>query len=344
MLPALSRPPCKVAFSGGRDSSAILAIATYVARRHGLHDPIPLTFRYEEYPRTWEDEWQELMVRHLDIRDWEIVAIRAEFDVLGPTARDTLHRHGLFWPPNSYTMMPMFQAARGGSLLTGRGGDEVFHSLVKVKKMTPIQIVRSLPPHRALMVGLVNYALPLRWKILAQYHRGLRFPWLRPAARREVRRRFVENSAQFQTGNRHPLERLDDSRYLELSRGTTSALAYDTNVELVEPFVDRRFFRAIMSETPEEGFPSRNAALQFYLGDLLPAAVAQRTSKAVHTESFWGPDSRDFAKGWDGTGLDPSLIDPDVLRSHWLRPRPDMRSAIPIQAAWLASRDSERGA
>jgi asparagine synthase (glutamine-hydrolysing) len=144
MLPALSRPPCKVAFSGGRDSSAILAIATYVARRHGLHDPIPLTFRYEEYPRTWEDEWQELMVRHLDIRDWEIVAIRAEFDVLGPTARDTLHRHGLFWPPNSYTMMPMFQAARGGSLLTGRGGDEVFHSLVKVKKMTPIQIVRSL--------------------------------------------------------------------------------------------------------------------------------------------------------------------------------------------------------
>ncbi|HYO45510.1 MAG TPA: asparagine synthase-related protein [Gemmatimonadota bacterium] len=339
MLPALSRPPCKVAFSGGRDSSAILAMATHVARRHGLHDPIPLTFRYEEHPRTWETEWQELMMRHLDLRDWEIVPFRAEFDVLGPMARDTLRRHGLFWPPNTHTMIPMLQAARTGSLLTGSGGDEVFRSLAKPKKMTPIQIVRSLPPHRALMVGIVR-ALPLRWKILVQYHHGLRFPWLRPAARREVQRRFVENSVQLQTNN-HPLERLEYSRYLELSRGIVAVLTHDADVELVEPFLDPRFFRAILSELPEEGFPSRNAALESFFGDLLPAAVVRRTSKAIFTESFWGPDSRDFANGWDGTGLDPSLVDPDALRTHWLRPRPDMRSATPLQAAWLASQASD---
>jgi hypothetical protein len=157
-----------------------------------------------------------------------------------------------------------------------------------------------------------------------------------------VQRRFVENSAQFQTGNRHPLERLAYSRYLEVSRGIVAALTHDADVELVEPFLDPRFFHAILSELPEEGFPSRNAALESFFGDLLPAAVVRRTSKAIFTESFWGPDSRDFANGWDGRGLDPSLVDPDALRSHWLRPRPDLRSATPLQAAWLASQDSER--
>jgi asparagine synthase (glutamine-hydrolysing) len=326
-----------VAFSGGRDSSAILAMATYVARRHGLDDPIPLTFRYEDHPRTWETEWQELMMDHLELGNWKIVDIKAEFDFLGPMGREALLRHGLYWPPNSHTTIPMLQAAKDGSLFTGNGGDEVFSSLVKPKKMTPIQVMRSLPPHRALMVGLVN-SLPLRWKILAQYHHGLRFPWLRRAARREVQRRFVDNSAQRETGRRHYLERLGDSRYLELSRGIVAAFTHDAGVNLVEPFLDRRFFRALLAETPAEGFRSRNAALEAYFGDLLPSAMAQRTTKAVFTESFWGPESREFARQWDGTGLDHSLIDPDALRSHWLRPKPDMRSATALQAAWLAAR------
>ena len=37
--PALERSPCVVSFSGGRDSSAVLAVATQVARREGL--PLP---------------------------------------------------------------------------------------------------------------------------------------------------------------------------------------------------------------------------------------------------------------------------------------------------------------
>jgi hypothetical protein len=65
--------------------------------------------------------------------------------------------------------------------------------------------------------------------------------------------------------------------------------------------------------------------------------VIRRTSKAVFTESLWGPDSRDFAERWDRTGLDAALVDPEALRLHWLRRRPDMRSATALQAAWLAS-------
>ncbi len=37
------RSPCVVAFFGGRDLSAILCVATHVARREGLSDPVPET-------------------------------------------------------------------------------------------------------------------------------------------------------------------------------------------------------------------------------------------------------------------------------------------------------------
>jgi asparagine synthase (glutamine-hydrolysing) len=336
LRPALEKPPCMVAFSGGLDSSTILAVATDVARRFRLEDPVPLTFRYQSHPRTWEAEWQELMVRHLGLKDWKIVDFQAEFDVLGPMAREALRRHGLYWPPNSHTTIPMLEAARGGSLLTGNGGDEVFRSVTKMKTMTPMQILRSMPPHRALAVGLVN-SLPLRWKIFAQYRHGLAFPWLRRSARREVRRRFVDNAVQRRRGERHYLEQLGESRYLELELAIASALARDANVDLVDPFFEPPFLRALLAGTPEAGFPSRNAALEHFFGDLLPPELTRRTSKAVFTESFWGPDSREFARRWDGRGLDPSLMRVDALRSQWLRPRPDMRSATAIQAAWLAS-------
>ena len=335
MLPALSKAPCLVAFSGGRDSSAILAMATSVARRHGLADPIPLTFRYPDHPRTWETDWQELIVRHLALKDWKIVDFRTELDVLGRLARATLRRHGLYWPPGIHAMIPMLEAARGSSLLTGNGGDEVFSSIVTVRKMTAIQILRSMPLHRALLTGVVN-TLPLRWRILVQYHKGLRFPWLRPAARREVRRLFVANSAQ-QHHERHYLETLDDTRYRELSRSIVAALATDASAFLVEPFFDPRFHRVLLEDSRKTSFPRRNAAMAHYFGDLLPPEMAQRTTKAVFTESAWGPDSRDFARRWDGSGLDASLVYPDVLREQWQLPKPDMRSATAIQAAWLAA-------
>ena len=46
ILPGLRRSPCLVSFSGGRDSSAVLATATAVARREGLPLPVPITHRF----------------------------------------------------------------------------------------------------------------------------------------------------------------------------------------------------------------------------------------------------------------------------------------------------------
>ena len=63
VLPALLRPPCVVSFSGGRDSSLVLAAAVAVARSEGLAAPIPITVRFPASAESDEQEWQERVVR-----------------------------------------------------------------------------------------------------------------------------------------------------------------------------------------------------------------------------------------------------------------------------------------
>jgi len=55
--PALLRPPCVVAFSGGRDSSRLLAAAADLAAREDLAPPTAYTFRYPLDPAADESHW-----------------------------------------------------------------------------------------------------------------------------------------------------------------------------------------------------------------------------------------------------------------------------------------------
>jgi asparagine synthase (glutamine-hydrolysing) len=71
-------------------------------------------------------------------------------------------------------------------------------------------------------------------------------------------------------------------------------------------------------------------------GDLLPPAVTTRTTKAVFTSGVFREPSRAFARTWDGTGVDPTLVDPELLRATWLAPEPDARSFLLLHQAWLA--------
>ena len=68
LLAPLRRGPCLVSFSGGRDSSAVLAVATAVARREGLQPPIPATLRFPSAADSAETEWQEGVIAHLGLQ------------------------------------------------------------------------------------------------------------------------------------------------------------------------------------------------------------------------------------------------------------------------------------
>ena len=72
--PLVRCAPCVVGFSGGRDSSALLAVAVALAAREGLDPPVPVSFRFP-HAETRESEWQELVVRHLGLAEWARVEI-----------------------------------------------------------------------------------------------------------------------------------------------------------------------------------------------------------------------------------------------------------------------------
>jgi asparagine synthetase B (glutamine-hydrolysing) len=339
LLEPVSNPPCHVAFSGGRDSSAILATATHVARQHDLPDPIPLTARLEEHPRTWETDWQRVTIDHLGIEEWRIVPVTDQLDALSPIAVKALRRHGLFWPSQSHSMLLFAEHAGAGSLLTGGGGDEVF---------TPWSGRR--PPLRRILRGrsplsaakwTAYWALPrkLRGRV-DRARRQLRLPWMRPEAEAEILRRRTEIAKGRTRGWSDVLEYMLESRYLELVRGVLDTFAADAGVRLHEPFYDSRFVRAMARSAPRSGHPTRADALQAVFGDLLPAEIWQRGTKAVFTEVAWGPQARAFAESWDGTGLDETLVDPDRLREEWSKPRPDARTLTSLRLAWLAAQRS----
>jgi len=125
---SLDRGCCFVSFSGGRDSSLVLAAATRAARRHGLPLPVPVTNRFPGIDHADETAWQELVIAHLKLTDWVRLDWTDELEVLGAVATRALLRHGVLWPFNAHFHSPLLELAEGGCLLTGIGGDEVMGS------------------------------------------------------------------------------------------------------------------------------------------------------------------------------------------------------------------------
>lgn len=79
-------------------------------------------------------------------------------------------------------------------------------------------------------------------------------------------------------------------------------------------------------------------------GDLLPAEILTRQTKAHFQAVAWNRHTSAFIRDWDGTGIDPALVDVEVLRRHWqandssTQPQTPYayQSAVLLQAAWVA--------
>lgn len=332
---ALADAPCHVSFSGGRDSSAILAAAVHVARRDGLPDPVPLTARYPLHPDAQESEWQELVVRHLGLREWTIFDVTTELDVLGEVARGALARHGVTGIPAAHSMVLSARRAGGGTLLTGTGGDEVFSSWGH--RRAGLQRILQTRPRRRLPRALAGLAMPRRVRHARETRRTsaeVGLPWLTGSANAELAERW-RASSRFERTWGAGLRGMLESRGYEVIRAVLGAYAADAGVRLVEPFFDPRFVRAYAAHGPRLGPPGRDAALKELFGDLLPQSILRRQTKATFNGVLVGPDAAAFADAWDGTGLDEALVDPDAVRAQWRDPHSDSRALPAMQAAWL---------
>ena len=341
LVGALSSQPCYLMFSGGRDSSVVLAAAVDAARRHGLPEPVPLTARFPTHPATHETEWQEQVIRHLGVTEWIRVNVTDELDTLGPLARETIGEFGVYWPSSAHNMRFFArQAAGGGTLITGGGGDELFAPW-NLRRL-PIRLLARLRPRRRAAKWILVHQLPapLRRRIIAGRNQfSLAAPWLREDALHELQRRIDEFYCPLAT----PMEARSmqlSSRYTELVRSALDTFAQVEGVRLVEPLYDPSLVKAVVRTGPPEGYQSRGHALEALFADLLPREVLYRSTKAHFSEASWGPDARAFASSWDGTGIDDRIVDPVGLRAEWAKPFPNARSLGCLHQAWYATQAS----
>lgn len=341
VVDALAHPPCVVSFSGGRDSSAVLAVAAYVARREGLPPPIPVTLRFPADDQSDESDWQEFVIRHLRLGEWQRRYFTDELDVVGPYAQRVLLRHGVVWPANVHFHLPILEAARGGTVLTGAGGDEllgprrwrpVARVLARVRKPAPSDFVR---------IAVAYAPWPLRWAwFFATRSQAWATPWLKPAAAAAFRARYAAELAA---------ERVwfDDmvatswwpTRYRVLMIDTFARLGADVDVTVCHPLGDGAFLAQTVHDLGRLGPTNRTDAMARLVADLLPDELLGRRSKAGFTRSFFNRHSAGFVAGWDGSGLDERLVRPEVLRRLWTDDPLRWSVTFPaLQQAWLSTR------
>lgn len=334
LVPLLARPPCLVAFSGGRDSSALLAAAVAAARREGLPPPVAITLTYPDAPGAEESDWQRRVLDHLGVTERVVLVVHEEHDAVGPVAAPLVRRHGVIWPPNVAPTWRMMDRARGGSLLTGEGGDEVF-GVKRITALTKLLHTRTRADRR--LAPLAAQALaPAAVRRRTARRQSYRPPWLRADAWREVLRRHLDDVAAEELHAGRQTWQLASHRGSRLGYATLRALGEEIGVRYVQPFVDPGFVAATAAEAGFWGWTGRTTAMRHLFDDLLPRAVLERGTKATFNGAVFAAHTRDFARGWTGDGVDHDLVDAAVLREHWLSPLPHAPSMALLHQAWLA--------
>jgi hypothetical protein len=94
---------------------------------------------------------------------------------------------------------------------------------------------------------------------------------------------------------------------------------------------------ALAATPPIVGYRDRTAAYTDLVGDLLPAAILDRRSKAWFNGVIVTAEERAFARSWDGTGFDGTLVDPARLAAEWEVEHPAIGALALLQVAFLQS-------
>jgi asparagine synthase (glutamine-hydrolysing) len=336
---ALRRPPCVVPFSGGRDSAAVLAIAARIARDEKLDAPIAVTVRFEGGLGTGETEWQERVIAHSRVKDWIRLTVGDEIDLIGPLAQPLLERFGVVHPATTPLFGLVLEHAHGGSMITGFGGDSVIGGWVP-GHAAEVLAFRAFP--RPLDFLTFGYALsPHFVRAMAIGKKLTRPAWMRPDTYRQFNTLRIEELSTRPVRRDKFLTWESRLRRSAFAEWTFTQLAADVDAVALHPLHDRRFVAALSRDLGARGRGDRTSVMRRIFAKDLPDQVLARSSKANFAVAYFRSFSRDFARRWDGVGLDENLIDPELLRKAWLEWIVDTRSALALQTAWLSS--FERG-
>ncbi len=342
MRPALLRPPCHVTFSGGRDSSAVLAAATALARREGHPLPVPVTRIYPGIAETDESQWQTMVMEHLGLHEWIRLDLTGDdTDLLGEAARTALRRRGVVWPPALQTHGAMFQHLDGGSVMTGEGGDAV----LGLRRGTALTVLRRGRPPSANLLREAAGALmprPLRRMALERtLRRDVENRWLQPSTFAQHLRLAAADESQeplrYDAGTWYITRR----RFFAAASHNYAVAAAEFGLRAHDPLVDHGFIAALARSGAGWGYNGRTSTMRALFSDVLPAAVLSRSTKARFNQAHIGSATREFAASWDLTGVDHTLVDPDKLREVWLSDEPTMGTGLLLQGAWLAGQGGQ---
>jgi asparagine synthase (glutamine-hydrolysing) len=330
-----------VAFSGGRDSSALLAVAVSMARRDGLPLPIPITLRYPDAEGADESAWQEMVLRHLGLSERVVLTVGREHDPLGPVATPLLRRHGLVWPPNFTPSWRLLDQARGGVLLTGESGDEVFGS----KRITPLTTILTshgkVRPrvYRAAVRAVAPTALRRRNAFRNRYVR----PWLRKPVEELLGARAAEDAVAFSMHAGRAAWQFVIRRAICRGHETLETLGREIGAEFAAPFAEPDFVAAVAHVGGFWGSGGRTPTMLRLFSDVLPRELLERSTKAYFNRALFTEHSRSFARNWDGSGVDADLVDPEALRENWLSDLPHSPTMCLLQQAWLHNNPPNEG-
>jgi len=336
LLEGLVQGPTCVSFSGGRDSSLLLAVACHVARSHGFEDPVPITMRHSSKSSD-EEDWQELVVRHLDLGDWIKVEVADTMDVCGPAAMAVLRQAGVLAPPNAYLHIPVFERAQG-TVFIGAGGDEVLgtpgdreahvlYGRARPELRDVVRVARASLP-RALRTRRMVRRLP-NWQ-----------PWMKPAAQAEAAWRFAADASAFRYRWDATAVHWATGRTARLLQESLDAVAVTYGVRAATPLASAGFVTAFAGEIGPAGPVSRRANMRLLSEDLLPAALIERSTKASFDALVWGPAFEKFVETWDPGTLSPevaALVDVDALLAAWRSGSPPYLTMMLLEKAVLDS-------
>ena len=340
VLRYLTREPCMLAFSGGRDSSALLAVAVDVARREGLPLPIPVTLTYPQAVGADESQWQGLVLDYLRVTERVVLTVHQEHDPVGPVSTPLLRRHGVVWPPNFAPTWRMMDLARGGVLLTGESGDEVF-GLKRITPLTKALKARGRADRRVYPYAVRSLAPATVRRRAALRDRYRRF-WLRDPVEALFAARDAEDAVAYSLHAGRNAWQFAARRCARRGYDTVRALGREIDVEYLQTFGEPAFVAAVAHSAGFFGWTGRTDTMMRLFGDLLPRAALERSTKAYFTHAVFTEHTRAFARQWDGTGVDSALVDPDMLRENWLSDYPHAPTMALLQQAWLAGQCGTR--